>query len=53
MEKELTKLTQIWLRNAAFSALTNDSSLSHVGALLADGMLFLTASIVLFLKEQH
>jgi hypothetical protein len=53
MEKELTKLTQIWLRNAAFSARANDPSLSHVGALLADGMLFLTASIVLLLIEQH
>jgi hypothetical protein len=33
MEKEPTKLTQIWLRNAAFSAHSNDSSLSHVGVL--------------------
>jgi hypothetical protein len=53
MEKEPTKLTQIWLRNAAFTAGANDSSLSHVGALLADGMLFLTASIVLLFIGQH
>ena len=53
MEKEPTKLTQIWLRNAAFSVHANDSSLSHVGALLADGMLFLTASIVLLFTGQH
>jgi hypothetical protein len=52
MEKEPIKLTQIWLRNAAFSVCANDLSLSHVGALLADGMLFLTASIVLLLTEQ-
>jgi hypothetical protein len=53
MEKEPTKLTHIWLRNAAFSARANDLSLSHVGAFLADGMLFLTASIVLLLTGQH
>jgi hypothetical protein len=53
MEKEPTKLTQIWLRDAAFSSRANDSSLSHVGALLADGMLFLTASIVFLLTEQN
>jgi hypothetical protein len=53
VEKELTKLTQIWLRNAAFSVYANDLSLSHVGALLADGMLFQTAPIVLLLTEQH
>jgi hypothetical protein len=53
MEKEPTKLTQIWLRNAAFSVHANDLSLSHVGALLADGMLFLAASIVLLFTGQH
>jgi hypothetical protein len=53
MEKEPTKLTQIWLRNAAFSVHVNDLSLSHVGALLADGMLFLAASIVLLFTGQH
>jgi hypothetical protein len=53
MEKEPTKLTQIWLRKSTFSVHANDLSLSHVGALLADRMLFLTASIVLLFKGQH
>jgi hypothetical protein len=52
-EKEPTKLTQIWQRNAVLSVLANDPSLSHVGALLADQMLFLTASIVLLFTAQH
>jgi hypothetical protein len=52
-EKEPTKLTQIWQRNAVLSVRANDPSPSHVGALLADQMLFLTASIVLLFTAQH